>query len=210
VQSAEIEPDPSAWSHRRRHASQMALALIALVLTALPLRPVGAWEAGFFRAVNGLPGWLFPAVWLVMQAGSLFMVAAVAAVSFITRRVRQGVDVATAGLAAWFLARVVKELVGRARPAEILEDVIVRSPPLNGQGYVSGHAAVAAALAASLSPYLPRDWKIVVWVTATLVALGRIYVGAHLPLDVLGGMAMGWATGALVHVLLGPQPGPIR
>jgi glycosyltransferase 2 family protein len=207
MRSADVESDGAApSSHRKRHASQTALALIALLLTALPLRPIGAWEASLFYAVNGLPGWLFPVVWLVMQAGSLFTVTAVAVVSFVTRRVRQGVDVAAAGLAAWFLARVVKEIVGRARPGEILEDVIVRSPPLNGQGYVSGHAAVAAALAAALSPYLSRTWRIVLWVTAGLVALGRIYVGAHLPLDVLGGMAMGWAIGSVVHVLLG-HPG---
>jgi glycosyltransferase 2 family protein len=36
-----------------------------------------------------------------------------------------------------------------------------------------------------------------------VVSLGRVYVGAHLPLDVLGGAALGVATGALVHVLLG-------
>jgi glycosyltransferase 2 family protein len=28
-------------------------------------------------------------------------------------------------------------------------------------------------------------------------------VGANLPLDVLGGAAMGWAIGCLVHILLG-------
>jgi undecaprenyl-diphosphatase len=34
-----------------------------------------------------------------------------------------------------------------------------------------------------------------------------MYVGAHLPLDVLGGAALGWAAGALTHLVLGaPNP----
>jgi undecaprenyl-diphosphatase len=36
-----------------------------------------------------------------------------------------------------------------------------------------------------------------------------MYVGAHLPLDVLGGAALGWAAGALVHLVIGaPESRP--
>jgi undecaprenyl-diphosphatase len=40
-----------------------------------------------------------------------------------------------------------------------------------------------------------------------------MYVGAHLPLDVVGGAALGWAAGSLVHLLLGApggRPSPER
>jgi hypothetical protein len=41
------------------------------------------------------------------------------------------------------------------------------------------------------------------------VFLTRIYVGAHLPLDMVGGAALGIAVGALVRLALGvPAPGP--
>jgi membrane-associated phospholipid phosphatase len=37
----------------------------------------------------------------------------------------------------------------------------------------------------------------------------RMYVGAHLPLDMVGGAALGVAVGALVRLLLGvPARGP--
>ena len=194
-------------SHRKRHALQVALALAVLGLSAVPLqRPIGLWEESIFDAVNGLPNWLFAPVWLVMQAGNLLTVTVVSLVALITRRVRQGLDLAVAGASAWFLAKIVKELAGRARPADIFEDVIVRGSPATGNGYVSGHAAVAAALAAAVTPYLSRRWQVAVWIIVALVAFGRIYVGAHLPLDVIGGMAMGWAIGSIVHVLLG-EPG---
>jgi undecaprenyl-diphosphatase len=41
------------------------------------------------------------------------------------------------------------------------------------------------------------------WVLVWAVGLARIYVGAHLPLDVFGGIAFGWAVGAAVHLVLG-------
>jgi glycosyltransferase 2 family protein len=72
---------------------------------------------------------------------------------------------------------------------------------------VSGHAAVAVALATIVSPYLSRRWRRVAWTVAFLTCASRVYVGAHLPLDVVGGAALGYAAGALVHLLLGAPGG---
>ena len=43
---------------------------------------------------------------------------------------------------------------------------------------------------------------------AVLVGLLRIYVGAHLPLDILGGAALGLAAGGAVHLVVGSPAGP--
>ncbi len=55
----------------------------------------------------------------------------------------------------------------------------------------------------------------VLWIIVGLVGIARIYVGAHLPLDVIGGIALGWAVGAAVHLGLGspsrrPTPEGVR
>src|SRR3712207_7349543 len=48
-----------------------------------------------------------------------------------------------------------------------------------------------------------RRGRRVAWALAWSVALSRVYVGAHLPLDIIGGVAAGWAVGALIHWLFG-------
>jgi hypothetical protein len=72
---------------------------------------------------------------------------------------------------------------------------------------VSGHSAVAVALATVASPFLGRRARRIAWVLAGCVCVARIYVGAHLPFDVLGGAALGWAAGALVLLVFGAPTG---
>jgi undecaprenyl-diphosphatase len=83
--------------------------------------------------------------------------------------------------------------------------VEVRESGIHGAGYVSGHTAVAFALATVVAPLVPRGWRWAPFALATVVGLSRIYFGAHLPLDVIGGAGLGlvcgvvaWAAGGMV------------
>lgn len=157
---------------------------------------VEPWEETVFLAINDLPDWLAIPVWPVMQFGALAAVPVTAAVSWWAwRRWRPSVGVATAGLTAWLLAKVVKETVDRGRPAEFIEDVAFRGEVPSGLGFVSGHVAVATAMATVLHPYLSRRWRWAVWGAVAVTAFGRMYVGAHLPLDIVGGAGLGLAIG---------------
>jgi undecaprenyl-diphosphatase len=192
--------------NRRGHALQILIALGVLLVTAIPIKRYGVSdpESDIFYGINGLPGFLNVPLQIVMQFGNYLIVPVLALVAAGVKRFRMALDILVAGTAAWVLAKLVKQIVIRGRPAELLNDVILRGPAATGHGYVSGHAATAAAIAAVVTPYLSRKAQIAVWVVAGLVAFARVYVGAHLPLDVLGGAAMGWAIGSLVHLLLGP------
>jgi cytochrome c-type biogenesis protein len=56
------------------------------------------------------------------------------------------------GLVGWQLAKAVKAIVERGRPGDVLDEIIRRAgTPKDGLGFVSGHTAVAFALAAVLS-----------------------------------------------------------
>ena len=102
------------------------------------------------------------------------------------------------GVTKLLAERLVKAAVSRQRPwTSIGPDIhIYGHVPLTGESFVSGHAMLAAALAVVVTPYLVGRWRVVPAVLAVLVALGRVYVGAHAPLDVLCGAACGVAVGA--------------
>jgi glycosyltransferase 2 family protein len=187
---------------------------ILLVCTAT-VRPddVGVLEEDLFRLANDLPDALFPAFWVVMQAGNVLAVGVAAAVVAATRRFWLAANLAITGIGVWLAARWIKDQVGRGRPADLLADVHLRGHHDSGLGFVSGHAAVAVAIATMIVPYLGRRARWVAVAVAVGVCLSRMYVGAHLPLDVVGGAALGWAAGSLVHLLLGApggRPSPER
>ena len=185
-----------------------ALILLA-TMTAIHQHRIGVREANLFRLINdlALPGWTKWPVWGVMQLGVIGAVPLVALLALATRRLRLAAYAALAGGTIYLVAKLVKEFVQRGRPQMLLDNVHILLEPDRGLGYVSGHSAVAVALATVASPFLGRRARRVAWVLAGLVCVARIYVGSHLPFDVLGGAALGWAAGALVLLVFGAPTG---
>jgi membrane-associated phospholipid phosphatase len=176
-----------------------------LVMAALPVDAdrVPDAEAAVFGVLNGTTVLPFVLVWPVMQLGNVVVVPVSAAVAAVLRRWRLAGELLLAGGAAYLLAKVVKGIVTRGRPDGLLADVVIRGADAVGRGFVSGHAATLTALAAVAWPWLGRRARIAVAVLVTVVCLTRVYVGAHLPLDVVGGAGLGLAVAGLVRLLFG-------
>jgi glycosyltransferase 2 family protein len=190
--------------------TRLGLGIGGLLGTAGAVRRdrVGPWEARAFVAVNNLPDALFPAAWVVMQAGAFGAVPAASATAWLTGdRVLAG-RLLAGGTAAWALSKLVKQAVRRPRPAALLSGTRGRGPDAAGLGYLSGHAAVAIALGATALPRLSPAGRAVTLSVIPLVGLTRVYVGAHLPLDVAGGAALGLAVEAAAELVLSGRPDP--
>ena len=85
---------------------------------------------------------------------------------------------------------VLKPSVGRERPSRAhVELGAVVEPPASAS-FPSGHAATASAGAYTLSRFLPRA-RAGLWLLAGLIALARVYLGGHYPLDVAAGALLG-------------------
>jgi undecaprenyl-diphosphatase len=197
---------PSGW---RAAAATAGAGVLALSWLAVGEQHdvVPAWEADVFEAINGLPDWLRWALWAPMQLGTVWMcVVGAAGVYAVTRRLRPALATAAAVLLAWVAARGVKNLVERGRPGDLLSGVDVRQSGLDSWGYVSGHAAVAFALATMIAPLVPRGWRWAPFAVAAIVCLSRVYYGVHLPLDVIGGAGVGLLCGVVALLVAGAPP----
>jgi glycosyltransferase 2 family protein len=179
---------------------RLGLGTVAVLVTALAaLRDrVGHGEAQTFRALNGLPDSLYGPVWVIMQLGALGTVPAAAVAALLVHDRELGGRLLAGGTGTWALAKLVKQTVRRPRPAALLSDVRTRGHDAAGLGYLSGHAGVAVALGAAALPRLSPSGRAVVVTAMPIVGLSRIYVGAHLPLDVAGGAGLGLAVEAAV------------
>lgn len=179
------------------------LALLVLSSLWVDEHHLSAIERGVFRAVNGLPSVIYRPMWVFMQLGNFLVVPAAVLVALIVRKWRLAAGLLLGGLITYGLAKVVKRIVTRGRPITLLDDIHIHGTPSYGLGFVSGHAAVVATLITIAWPWLSRPARIVVVVLGLAVCVGRVYVGAHFPLDIVGGVGLGVAVGGLVRLILG-------
>jgi undecaprenyl-diphosphatase len=129
-----------------------------------------------------------------MQLGAFGAVPAAAAAAWRAGDGELAGRLLLGGTGAWAVAKLVKNVVRRPRPADLLPGIRGRGRDAAGLGYLSGHTAVAVALGAAALPRLGPGGR-----ALTLTAVpwwGCLYVGAHLPLDIAGGAALGLAADA--------------
>jgi len=193
---------------RTRHLAVAAAGLLLLVICGLIARNrrVGTIERHAFRAINDLPAWLYRPLWVFQQFGNLFVALAIGVVIAILLR-RWWVAAAVVAAVGLKLVgeRAVKNVVERSRPGTTIGAIHVRgNVPLHGLSFVSGHSVIVTAVATLLTPVLRGRWKLVPWIFVILNGLARIYVGAHNPLDVIGGAGLGLFIGGILNVFVAP------
>jgi membrane-associated phospholipid phosphatase len=189
---------------RRLDIVLMVVGATVLVGSALLAeRGVYGWEVAIFQAVNGLPGSLRPLLWVLNQYGTAITIPVATVVALAFRRWVLAAALAISGVTVYVLAKVIKGYVGRGRPSALIENVVEREPfSPESLGYPSGHAAVAWAITIIVLAFMGRPWRRVAIVLAIVVPVVRMYVAAHLPLDLIGGAAVGVFVASAVSLVL--------
>jgi len=159
-------------------------------------------EEEIFRAANDAPDALTIPVRSVMQMGTFGTVPVVSAVALLAGKPRLAAALGVGGSAAWVLAKQAKVLGGRPRPEGVLRDVRTREKIDGDLGWLSGHTAVATSIAGTAWIATPRWSHPFLAAGAVTTAFGRMFVGAHLPLDLVGGAGLGMMVSAAARRFL--------
>jgi membrane-associated phospholipid phosphatase len=192
-------------------ASAVGLVIAAASIGAARRREIPEWEVRVFHAVNRLPGWLYWILWPPMQLGNLVVGTLVGlAIAWLAREPAVAVGVILAMILKLVTERIVRRemrayLAVRERPGSSQDGAVLRGDdvPAVGASFPSGHVILVAAISCVVAPTLPAAWLWVPFLLTALVMLGRVYVGAHNPLDVTAGLGAGLLLGGVVAGFVG-------
>ena len=161
-----------------------------------------------FHAVNdlqGRTGWAHSSMRFVAKDGiALFAVLLV--VGWLVGRgrgarvVAGAVSAGAAALVALAVNQLIGNIVDRARPYTTHAGVRLLVARTSDFSFPSDHAAVAGAVAMGLL-LVERRLGLVAVAAALVMAFARVYVGAHYPGDVVGGLAVGAITAVALDAL---------
>jgi membrane-associated phospholipid phosphatase len=174
-----------------------------LALAGMAILIASDTNRSLFLYLNGLGTLASDVLWqnLTVLGGTLVGLTLLA--PLIGRRPDIIWSLALAAILATLWVHGLKDPVGALRPPAVIPPELLHiiGPAHRYSSFPSGHSTTIFTVAGILSLYLRRTALIWLLPAALLVALSRIAVGVHWPLDVLGGAFGGWLSAVLGTLL---------
>ena len=113
---------------------------------------------------------------------------------------------------------LLKNMVGRIRPYEVIEELEILIGEQPDPSFPSGHSGIAFAFAGAMFFALvfgfleitrSRKFRVITCVTllyALILSVSRMYVGVHYPTDVIAGILLGLLTGLIPNLIFRKFP----
>lgn len=196
AQAFHVAKEPvSYWQKYRYYVLAFVIAVVVFGVCAYLMRRqvLLARDIQVFRRINDWPEKLRIGFVVITALGSVWAAAVLVVAAFLLRLYQLAWRLALSIFTVSGLLVIFKEFFARSRPEQFVSDFYVRVLETS-YAFPSAHAAIATVLALTIRTYIPIpaiwQWVVVlVWIGG--VALSRIYLGVHMPLDVVAGVALG-------------------
>ena len=165
------------------------------------------FDGGIFSAMNKLAvsagGFftpLFKIVSLLGEKGLIFILAGLVLLCFAKTRKIGVCMIGAIAIGAIITNLTLKEIIARPRPfnsSTTYNDFwqTVGAPPEDSYSFPSGHTTSTMAFATAMFLTCNKKWSWVGFLGALLMGVSRIYLIAHYPTDVIGGLIVGGIAG---------------
>lgn len=190
----EIAFKPDSW---------LAGSLVLFFITLILIIPAHfySFEISLLRLFNELPNSLKPLFLLITEFGSIWVFFVLLGGLIYYKRYRTAQYISVLVTVTYAIVVVLKHLIKRPRPFEVIHGIVQRQSETPGQGFPSGHTALVTVLALGLMMLIPKKYRWTVALGIILVAISRMYLGVHAPLDVIGGFAIGASVFCFVNLI---------
>ncbi|WP_293447646.1 phosphatase PAP2 family protein [Persephonella sp.] len=162
------------------------------------------WNVRLFKAVNSRRSpYLDKFYRYFFRLGKSYTLPLFLPVFFIYGKWEALIHLTTSLLLTGIIMPVIKYTFRHQRPSKLLDDVYLLEP-VGFKSFPSADAAYAFTLF-SVMLFYGSWWIILIMlVYALLIGYGRVYMGAHFPLDVIVGSFIGLSAGICGYFLLAP------
>jgi len=170
-----------------------AIVILLILVTYLTIN----YDQQIFSAIRAMQNPALDVVMLMLTSlATLYIgVPVIIAILYFTNRKKIVWDLLISLIIGILLTLVLKTVIARPRPDEILNFGFLVSATFSS--FPSDHASTAFMIGGVLGHYFKR-YKLWLYLLAVLVAFSRVYLGAHYPTDVLVGAFIGILVSQLV------------